>query len=334
MIGKFPEVLDSSMLADFKACPWKFKLTYIDQWKPRGRNTHLHAGGAFAHGLEAARRAYYEGMMTQYIPAPTEADPTALKTVLVRNDSLIGDSETSQALAIESLLRFYGDHQPPAYGSAANKTALRMAGGLEFYFERYPLNNQTAYPILMPGGKRGIEFSFANPLALNNPDTGQPLMYCGRADGIFQYSGGNYIFDDKTASQLGETWAKQWKLRAQFSGYCWAAQQAGIKVDGVVVRGVSFLKSSYGTVEDISFRSEYMLAKWYEELLDWIDRMLFCYKTGRWQHAFDHACSDFGGCGFQDSCDMEDQRDWLARSHMRKHWDPVTRTETVLEEPT
>lgn len=306
MIGKFPEVLDSSMLAEFKACPIKFKLTYIDQWKPRAPNTHLHAGGAFARGLEVARRAFYE----QDLP-----------------------EEDCIALGVTALLQFYGDHVPPSYGSAANKSALRMAGALEFYFTNYPLNHQTAYPILMPGGKRGIEFSFANPLPILNPDTGQPLMYCGRADGIFQYAGGNYIFDDKTASQLGETWAKQWKLRAQFSGYCWAAQQSGIKVDGVVVRGLSILKEKYGTIEDMSFRSGYMLAIWYTEMLDWIDQMLHCYKTGRWRHAYDHACSDFGGCGYQDSCDMEDQVAWLERSHVRKHWDPVTRQETLLEEP-
>jgi hypothetical protein len=307
LIGKFPEVLDSSILAEFKACPMKFKLTYIDQWKPRAPNTHLHAGGAFARGLEVARRAFYEQNI---------------------------DPENSYALGGQALMHAYGDHEPVSFGSAANKTAIRMLGGLEFYFERYPLNHQTAYPILMPGGKRGIEFQFVHPLPILHPETGLPLQYCGRADGIFQFAGGTYIFDDKTASQLGETWAKQWKLRAQFSGYCWAAAQSGIKVDGVVVRGISFLKNGYGTVEDISFRSDYMISTWYTELLDWIDKMIHCYKTGRWQHVFDHACSDFGGCGYQDSCDMEDQVAWLERSHEHRHWDPITRQETLLEKAT
>jgi hypothetical protein len=305
MIGQFPEVIDSSMLADFKACPWKFKLTYIDEWKPKAPNTHLHAGGAFARGLEVARRSFYEQNLS---------------------------AEDSVAMGGHALMQAYGDHVPQGgpKSSVHNKTAIRMLGGLDFYFEQYPLNHQTAYPILMPGGKRGIEFSFSNPIPINHPDTGQPLMYCGRADGIFQFAGGTYIFDDKTASQLGESWAKQWKLRAQFSGYCWAAAQSGIKVDGVVVRGISFLKGGYGNVEDISFRSDYMIAAWYGEMLEWIDRMLYCYKTNRWQHTFDHACSDFGGCGFQDSCDMEDQVAWLERSHEHRHWDPITRTETKL----
>jgi PD-(D/E)XK nuclease superfamily len=302
----FPEVLDSSMLAEFKACPAKFYLSYIQEWKSKSVNTHLHAGGAFARGLEVARRGFYE----QDLPA-----------------------EDCEALGVQSLLQFYGDHQPPNYGSAANKTALRMAGALEFYFSRYPLNHQTAYPILMPGGKRGIEFSFAHNLPILHPETGQPLQYCGRADGIFQFAGGTYIFDEKTASQLGATWAKQWKLRAQFSGYAWAARESGIKVDGVVVRGVSILKGGYDILEDISFRTEYMIGSWYSELLDWIDQMLHCYKTNRWRHTYDHACSDFGGCQFQDICDMEDQVPWLERGFERKHWDPITRKETPLEGP-
>lgn len=299
----FPDVVDSSILADFKACPIKCKLSHFDDWKPKGVSTHLHAGGAFAKGLEIARRCFYEGGL---------------------------NAEDSIAYGIEALLKAYGDHRPPDFGTASNKTAMRMAGALEYYFHNYPLNHETAYPILMPGGKRGIEFSFVHPLPILNPDTGMPLQYSGRADGIFQFSGGTYIFDDKTASQLGATWAKQWKLRAQFSGYAWAARESGIKVDGVVVRGISILKNGYGNMEDISFRTDYMIRAWYEELLEWIDRMIHCYRTNRWQHNFDHACSDFGGCQFQDLCDMENTEPWLEQGFERRHWDPVTRTETKL----
>lgn len=299
----FPEVIDSSMMASFKECPAKFQLQYISEWKPRGLSTHLHAGGAFAHGLERARRSFYEEDQS---------------------------SDDSVAAGIGALLEFYGDHVPPDFGSAGNKTAIRMAGALEFYFANYPLNHENAYPVILPGGKRGIEFNYTYPLGIDHPETGQPILYTGRSDGIFQYAGGTYIFDDKTASQLGPTWAKQWKLRSQFSGYCWLAGQCGVKVDGVVVRGVSILKNSYGTAEDVSFRSEYMLGTWYAELLAWIAQMKECYRTGIWVHNFDHACTNYGGCEFQDNCDMEDQAAWLARSHERKHWDPITRSETKL----
>lgn len=299
----FPEVLDSSMMAEFKSCPFKFYLTYIEQWKPKTLSVHLHAGASFAKGLEIARRAFYE------------ADKSA---------------EESEALGLQALLEAYGDFEAPSEGTGAAKSADRMAGALEFYFSRYPLNHQTAFPVLMPGGKRGIEFSFVHPLPVNHPDTGQPLLYSGRADGIFSFAGGTYVFDEKTTSRLGATWAKQWKLRSQFSGYCWAADQSGIKVDGVVVRGVSILKTQYDTLEDISFRSEFALGEWYTELLEWIARMKECYRTGRWMHNFDHACSDFGGCEYLDVCDMPEKGAWLERSHERRYWDPITRVETKL----
>lgn len=299
----FPEVIDSSIMADFKACPAKAYLAYFQEWKHKGTNTHLHAGGAFARGLEVARRSFYEDKL---------------------------EVDNSIALGMQALVQHYGSHQPSPVGSASNKTCERMLGALEFYFHQFPLNHQTAYPILLPGGKRGIEYSFVENLPILHPDTGMPLQYSGRADGIFFYAGGNYIFDDKTASQLGAQWAKQWKLRAQFSGYCWAARKNGIAVDGVVVRGLAIYKNGYGALEDISFRSEYMIDRWYNELLDRLEDMIRYYKTGRWPHADDHACSDYGGCGFLDICDQENILPWLERSHERKHWDPITRTETLL----
>jgi len=93
---------------------------------------------------------------------------------------------------------------------------------------------------------------------------------------------------------------------------------------------VSILKNSYGTAEDISFRGEYMLTTWEAELLTWIAMMKECYRTGRWVHNFDHACSNYGGCEFDSICDMEEPKPFLEQSHERRHWDPITRIETKL----
>jgi len=57
------------------------------------------------------------------------------------------------------------------------------------------------------------------------------------------------------------------------------------------------------------------------------------YATGQLSHNYDHACSNFGGCEFMDLCDTEDPKPWLERSHVRKHWDPITRKETLLDVP-
>src|SRR3990172_3080600 len=238
-----------------------FKKIYISQWKPKGLSIHLHAGASFAKGLEVARRAFYE---------EGKAPDTAI------------------AEGLGALLTAYGNFECPPDSA---KSAERMAGAYGFYFENYPLNHEDCVPVDLPGGKRGIEFSFAHPIPLNHPTTGNPLVYCGRMDMLAIFAGGVFIEDDKTTSSLGATWSRQWDLRSQFTGYAWGCREAGIRADGVLVRGVSILKTKYDTQQAISYRPEWQVDRWYSETLLWIEDMIRCYQTGVWRHNFDHACA-------------------------------------------
>ena len=56
----FPAAIDSTMLKTFRGCPRRAELEYFHHWKSKLPSVHLHAGAAFAEGLEAARRAFYE----------------------------------------------------------------------------------------------------------------------------------------------------------------------------------------------------------------------------------------------------------------------------------
>jgi hypothetical protein len=301
LVNYFPEVFDSSMVATLKQCPQLFKKIYVDQWKAKELNVHLIAGGAFARGLEVTRNAFY-----------------------VDGHS----AEDSIAMGARALLTHYGDFQcPPDSG----KSAIRTAGALEFYFSNYPLSHNTAYPITLPGGKRAIEFSFAHPLSIDHPVTGHPILYCGRLDAILQYAGDTFVFDEKTTSYLGSTWGRKWDLRSQFTGYCWGCRQYGIRAAGVVVRGVSILKTKYETIEAISYRPDWMVDRWYGELLEWIAEAIGWWRTGRYKYNLDESCTSYGGCGFATVCQSQDERPWLESYFERRHWDPVTRTETILE---
>jgi len=297
----FPEAVDSSMLAAFKSCPQLFRKIYVEQWKSKeGANVHLTAGGAFAHGLEVARRSFYELNM----PA-----------------------EVAEANGLAALLQRYGSFQCPPDSA---KSAERTAGALEFYFDAYPLSNAAGYPILMPGGKRAIEVSFAHPLPIMHPETGLPILYVGRGDQIIQYAGGNYIEDDKTTSSLGATWSRQWDMRGQFISYTWGFREQGFDVRGVLVRGVSILKTKYDTQEAICNFSEFEVNRWYQELLEWLGDMIACWKAGRWRYNLDHACTEYGGCGFKTVCKSQDEAPWLEQYFERRIWNPVTREETRL----
>ena len=149
-------------------------------------------------------------------------------------------AEDAIAIGLQRLLDEYGAFECPADSA---KSAARTAGAFEFYFANYPLAEGDGAPIQMPGGKRGIEFSFAEPLPVSHPTSGDPLLYVGRMDAIIGYAGGVYICDEKTTSQLGATWSRQWDLRAQFTGYAWGCEKSGVRVDGAIVRGVSILKT-------------------------------------------------------------------------------------------
>lgn len=295
----FPAVIDSSIISTFRACEWKALLEYFFHWKPRNPSIHLHAGKAYAAGLEAARVAFF-----------------------VQGHS----PEASQALGLEALRAEWGDFIAP---ENATKSLDRMLGALVFYFERYPLPTDLARPLKM-GDKHAIEFSFAEPLNVEHPETGDPIILAGRADQIVSFAGGTYIEDDKTTSQLGASWARSWDLRSQFTHYCWAAQKMGIRVDGVLIRGVSILKTKYETQETVTSRPPWMIERGINQLERDIERMIEAWKSGAWNMNLDHACADFGGCAFRQVCLVSDYQPFLEADFQRREWNPVTRVERVL----
>lgn len=297
----FPRVFDSSMLATLKSCPQLFYKIYIAEWKAKELSVHLHAGKAFAKGLEVAREAFF-----------------------VNGKS----AEDSVGEGLRALLTSYGDFECPADSA---KSAERMAGAFEFYFHNYPLrNDEDGSPITFPNGRRGIEFTFAHPLPVAHPETGEPLIYCGAMDAILNFAGGTFIFDEKTTTALGASWSRQWDLRSQFTGYAWGCREAGIRVDGVVVRGISILKTKYDTQQAISYRPAWQIDRWYDETLEWIEEAIAFWKRGKWRHNLDHSCAEYGGCAFRTACSSQDETPWLESYFERRHWDPIKKIEVKL----
>jgi hypothetical protein len=273
---------------------------YVQDWKPKGQSVHLVAGAAFAKGLEVTRKSFYEESAS-------------------RDDAI--------AKGLGALMSAYGDFECPADSA---KSLERMCGAFEYYWDNYALNHDDAYPVLMPGGKRAIEFSFSIPLPVNNPATDQPLLYCGKMDAIINYSSNILICDEKTTGSLGPTWSRKWDLRGQFIGYCWAARESGIRVDGAIVRGVSILKTKYETQQAIVMHADWQLSRWYEELLDTITLMRIYWQRQRWPHDYSDSCADYGGCAFKEVCSSQHEEQWLETYFERRRWNPVEHKETVL----
>lgn len=298
----FPSVINSSLLSDFRACPRMAFWKSIEHWKPIGESVHLHAGKSFAVGLEMARKAYFEQGM---------------------------DARSAEAIGVRALIEAYGDFQCPADSA---KSCERMVGALMYYFERYPLDTEYATPAVLGEGRLGIEFSFAEPLGLQHPETGDPLLFCGRFDQLVSFQGALFGEDDKTTSQLGASWPRKWDMRSQFTSYCWAAQQTpGLKLAGFLVRGVSILKTKYDTLEAITYRPQWMIDRWYEQTLRDVKRMIQMWESGYWDYNLDEACESYGGCSFKAVClSGSNPEAYLAFNYERRVWNPLTRIETAL----
>jgi hypothetical protein len=298
----FFNTVDSTILSSFRSCPRKAFYQYVQHWKSRSTSVHLVAGGAFASGVEAARNAFYvEGK----------------------------SSEDSEAEGLLALIKHYGDFDCPADSA---KSLERMCGALEFYFDRYPLGADGANPITLASGRRGIEFSFAEPLEVKHPVTGDPILYTGRSDMIAERAGGIYVYDEKTTSSLGQSWTKQWEMRGQFTGYIWAAQQQGIKAKGAIVRGVSILKTKYDTLEVPTYRSAHEVAQWKEQTERDVRRMISMWEEGYWDLALDGGCTEYGGCSFTPICKASDPNAWLPVNFVQRVWDPLLHKDMSVAE--
>lgn len=298
----FPHTFDSTMLATLRSCPHKLYRQYMQHWKPKQESVHLVAGGAFAAGIEVARRAFFEQGLR---------------------------SDEAEALGLEALIKHYGDFECPPDSA---KSLERTCGALEFYFSSYPLGADGMRPIEFLNGRRGIEFSFAEPLPINHPVTGDPILYTGRADMIAEFAGGVYIVDEKTASSLGPSWSRQWEMRSQFTGYQWATRCAGVTTTGTIIRGVSILKTKYDTQQAVTYRAGWEIDRWLEQTCRDIERLMKMWETGWYDFAMDHACAEYGGCSMTQICKSNDPETWLPMYFEQRVWDPLARKELTVAE--
>lgn len=312
----FPHAVDSTMLAAFRACPQKMYRSYVEHWKPKAESVHLVAGKAFATGIEAARLAYFEGRARDASGNEHEVEK--------------GNRDLAEATGISALIKAYGNFDCPPDSA---KSLERTAGALEFYYANYPLGLDGSEPVSFPDGRCGIEFSFAEALPdVVHPVTGDPILYTGRMDMVGSYAGGLYGFDEKTASQLGASWAKQWDLRSQFTGYTWACHRQGLPVQGVIVRGVSILKTKYDTQQAIAGRGQWEIDRWLHQTQKDVVRMIECWERGDWDYNLDHSCADYGGCQFTQVCKSPEPETWLPMYFEKRVWDPLAREELTVQQ--
>jgi hypothetical protein len=326
---KFPDHVDSTQLSLWSSCPQKWFLEFCLGRRQGAKSIHLHAGGAFAEGMEWVRRMHFEGL----------------------------NREEALEVGFRKYAEFWGDY-PMLLDE--NKSFVNMWMALEAYLEKWPLDEKgQVYEIATtPQGDPWVEFSFAIPIAVNDPVTNQPILFSGRCDAMVKTPTGKTIFplDDKTTQQMGPSWTNSWAMRGQLHGYTWASRQMGFECGGAIVRGVSLLKNSFGTQEVPIMLSTAQTDEWYLNSIPKIQQMrqsfLRCveafqkYAAGMEQvdfaqllhvchHFFPKAyadgCTNYGGCAYQSVC--SNPRPWeLYKDYDVYRWNPLAKDPTAESE--
>lgn len=304
----FPDLIDNTMRNDFTRCKQKFFRGFIENWAPMAPSVHLHAGGAFARGLEVTRKAFYEDKMS-------ESD--------------------ARRLGLQETVKFYGPVDFPATRSG-DKSLDNVIRAFDSYWERYKLGVDPLVPHFAANGKAMVEFAFTIPTEVTHPETGNPILYGGRADMIGVMFDSLWVTDEKTTSSLGETWAGNWDLDSQFTGYIAAAKLYGYPVAGALVRGVGLLKTKITHQEVQVHRGSWEIERWWQQLHRDIRSMIQSWEEGYWDYAISKdVCAAYGGCPFKMLCESPSPEGFLPIHFRKRTWNPLAKDsgENLLANP-
>jgi hypothetical protein len=296
--NSFPAYLDSSMISAGNSCEMQFFFRYIRHLAPKTQSVHLIAGGAFAAGIEAFRLALWQNKQSQ---------DAALKA------------------ALTAAILHWGDYTPP---DETPKSLIRVGQALyKYFFEWYKPESDLLQPYFWADGSISAEMTFAIPLpGTEHPETNEPIMYVGRPDflGVYGADSLTMLLDEKTCSQLGAQWTRNWDLRSQFIGYNWATRQIlNIKPEGTIVRGICFRKNGLDTAEVVILQPDYLIERWLERTVHITNRLVNAWKTKYFAYDFDNGCTAYGGCSFLPLCTKKEYENWIDLDYNIQQWDPI-----------
>lgn len=297
----FPSLVDSSMLSSAD-CHRQFFFKYCLNLASMGTNVHLHAGKVLALAIQEVRNAFYrEGM--------SELEAVYWGT--------------------EVFFKAWGDYEPPAFGSGKFKDFINVGNALFSYFRQYPLATDEIQPYRKANGDPAVEFTFAIPLPIEHPDTGDPIFYGGRSDMVGVWNRQNAIVDEKTTYTFPDNWTMQFQLRGQFIGYCWAGQQNGMGTTAAIVRGIGIQQSGIKHLEARMLYPQWQIDRWHQQMLRKVEGLVASYRDYKKSLDLDsismsygNACSAYNGCEMIDLCTSQNPENWYS-SFGERNWDPL-----------
>ena len=301
----FPEAIDNTMRKVLVKCEMAAHYRFEMGLQAIGSSqVDLVSGKAFAKVMEAARLAFYRDGLGQ------------------------------EACVQKGIAAVYTDYPDGIDTGKSNKTAVRMAGALGYYFNDHPLALEELKPLRLPTGKYSVELSFAYPIDVIHPDTGRPVLYCGNFD-MLAVDGQNqaWVVDEKTTSQMGDKWDNQWPLDSQMTGYCWGARKfldgmgmCDVPVAGVVINGIAIRLRDYESRRLTLFKQDWEIERWHKQMVRDVNGWKEAYLLGQHDQALDHACAYYlNPCEFSPLCRARNPERLIEGSYEVKFWNPLER---------
>lgn len=289
----FPHVWDSTIRAAWSKCETYYNYAYMLHLRKPGAGIHLHFGACIAKGLETTRKAFFEQALS---------------------------IEQARSAGAEAILLAWGDPSEVEQHERKNIGNCLMAH--DAYFNEYPLDADLVQPHRI-GDKYGIEMNFGVPIpGTRHPVTNDPIVYAGRFDLLGDFNNAVFVVDEKTATSLGTSWRNNWRLRSQFTGYCWGASQYGIPVQGAIVRGIGILKNAITFEQAIVARPQWMIDRWLDQVRLDISNAIRAWESGIYSLNLDDGCTSYGGCPYLELCESREPARWYGTYEVRK-WEPL-----------
>lgn len=317
--GDFPHYVDSSMRSTWAGCRRKSLWSAILALYPTGKSVHLIAGGAFAAGMEAARKRVF-----------CDSSPASVSHQSVLHSAYV------------AFRREWGDYVAPENHA---KSFVNTFCALDFYLTQHPPYTDCIQPVIRPDGTPAVEYTFAIPLEdCLHPTTNDPILFVGRFDLLGLYNSGEAqipcICDEKTTYSMGIGWADSWDMRGQFIGYLWALRQQGWDVSHAAIRGVAIQKTQFKVETALPEYTDHLIERWHRAFTQDVKEMISAYKHwstelrefGKesadaiaevvYPYNFADACGSYGGCAFSTLCLQRDPEPFFT-NYIRHRWNPL-----------
>ncbi len=293
----FPMWFDNTAREALSLCRRKGYYTHFRNIVPVEQSEHLVYGSAYAKGLEVARTLYYSGAE---------------------------DEDGAVGAGLVALWKDFGTYTPP---EKSIKTLSNLERAFVDYFRQHPMATDYIRPF-MADGNPAVEFTFAIPIPdVLHPETGDPILYVGRFDMLAEFKTGVWVMDDKTATQLGPTWTKQWDTSPQMTGYCWACREYDFPVMGALIRGSSAQSTEVKIQEAVTYRLDWQIDEWLDLLVSDLKLAIDCWSTNHWPKVLNGACTMYGGCPYRSLCLSRDPENSIPGNYKHRVWDPLAEQE-------